>query len=90
MQITLNHDEIIDAVTQYIADQGIKIKDKKTEVTMIAGRGTNGYSATVDIVEITDTDSEETSTPVIKDEFVDETVEESNETENTTDSLFGE
>lgn len=49
MQITLNHVEIEEAIIEYVGSQGITINGKATEVTMVAGRGTNGYSATVDI-----------------------------------------
>ena len=53
MQITLNHNEIEEAITQFIGNQGIDIADKCTQVSMVAGRGTNGFSATVDITSNT-------------------------------------
>ena len=49
MQITLNNVEIQEAITSYIATQGINLVDKVTDVTFTAGRGEKGYSATVDI-----------------------------------------
>lgn len=98
MQITLNHDEIMDAVTQYVANQGIAITGKKIDVTMTAGRGSNGYTANVDLLQ---EDSVQTPPDSISDSDLDNTVnadgdeppfeeEENNDKPNKTDSLFGE
>ncbi len=52
MLITLNHTEITDAVTKYIGSKVVLSDDVKVEVTLTAGRGSNGYTATVDIIDI--------------------------------------
>lgn len=49
MKLTLEHDEIVAAIEQFVTDQGVKTEGKVVEVTMIAGRGANGHSAIVDI-----------------------------------------
>lgn len=51
MQITLNHEEILTALDTYVRSQ-INIADnQEIEIDMKAGRGDNGYSATLDIVQ---------------------------------------
>lgn len=50
MQITLNQDEIFSALDAYVRSQ-ISVKDgMEISIDMKAGRGENGYSATIDIV----------------------------------------
>lgn len=49
MQITLNQDEIEKAIITFVGNQGISITGKHVDVTLIAGRGPNGMSATIDI-----------------------------------------
>lgn len=49
MQITINQTEIVDAIHTYIRKQGIG-GDKTLEIALIAGRGPNGHSATIDIL----------------------------------------
>jgi len=51
MQITLNHEEIVDALIKSITNQGIVNDDTEMKVTMVAGRGATGHSAVVDIVK---------------------------------------
>lgn len=53
MDITLNHEEISEAITDYVGNQGINLDGKETEVDFTAGRGGNGYSATISIKEPT-------------------------------------
>lgn len=50
MQITLNESEIVQAIKDYIGNQGIGVTDKHLEVSMVAGRGANGYSANIEIM----------------------------------------
>lgn len=51
MQITLNEAEIVDAIQDYVRKQ-INISDgRDIEVDLKAGRGDNGFSATLDIVK---------------------------------------
>ncbi|RLB94477.1 MAG: hypothetical protein DRH26_01125 [Deltaproteobacteria bacterium] len=52
MQITLNQKEIEKAIITYVGQQGISIAGKKVDVTLIAGRGTNGMSASLDILDV--------------------------------------
>lgn len=48
MQITLNQREIEQALISYVGSQGIVITGK-VGVSLIAGRGPNGVTATIDI-----------------------------------------
>lgn len=49
MQIKLNQKEIEQALIAYISNQGVSTSGKTIVVDMIAGRGENGISATIDI-----------------------------------------
>jgi hypothetical protein len=88
MQITLNHREIEEAIIEYVSNQGISIQGKSTEVAMVAGRGSNGYSATVDILAdnlvVTPEQQADPVTPTV--EFTDEDTDTPDE---PSDTLFG-
>ena len=49
MQITLNNEEIQEAITNYTAGQGIDLSIKEISVVLQPGRGERGHSALVDI-----------------------------------------
>lgn len=49
MQVTLNQKEIETAIVTFVGNQGISTVGKRTEVTLIAGRGPNGMTASIDI-----------------------------------------
>ena len=49
MQITLNQSEIENAIITFVGSQGIAITGKNVDVTLTAGRGPNGMSASIDI-----------------------------------------
>lgn len=49
MQITLNQDEIETAIKDYVGNQIVIAEDMEISVDMKAGRGDNGYTATLDI-----------------------------------------
>jgi hypothetical protein len=49
LQITLNQDEIIEAVVAYVHGQISVAPNQKIEVDLKAGRGENGFTATLDI-----------------------------------------
>lgn len=49
MQVTLNQNEIEIAIQDYVAEQGIVISGRRVVVSLMAGRGPNGMSATIDI-----------------------------------------
>jgi hypothetical protein len=51
MQIQLKQNEIVAAITQYVAKQGINLTGRKVEVTFTAGRRESGLSADVDITD---------------------------------------
>lgn len=51
MQITLNHDEILKALDIYVRSQINIAQDQDIIIDLKAGRGENGYSATLDIVQ---------------------------------------
>lgn len=67
MKIELQNDEIEEALVAYVAGQGIDIADKEISVDMTAGRGPNGYTASITLIRvpavrittITTTESEE-------------------------------
>lgn len=50
MQITLNQDEIIDAVKAYVRSQINIAPNQDIMIDLRAGRGENGFTATLDIV----------------------------------------
>lgn len=50
MQITINQDEIVEAIENYIGNQGIGMAGKRLDVSMVAGRGGNGFSANIEIL----------------------------------------
>jgi len=49
MQITLNHNEIIDAIDSFVRKQINIRSDQEIDIDLKAGRGDNGFSATLDI-----------------------------------------
>lgn len=49
MQITLNQDEIVDAITNYVRGQIAITSNQQIAVDLRAGRGENGFTATLDI-----------------------------------------
>ncbi len=49
MQITLNQDEIETAIKDYVSNQIVIAEDMEIAIDMKAGRGDNGYTATLDI-----------------------------------------
>ena len=51
MQINLNNDEILSAIEDYVSGQGISTAGKTLTITLKAGRGEKGMSATVTIRE---------------------------------------
>ena len=61
MQITLNNGEIEEAIVDFIDKQGIALSDTDVTVQLMAGRGVNGYSATVNIEKRADADTNVTA-----------------------------
>lgn len=59
MQITIDDKEIKEAIYDFVGKQGITITNKKLSIAMVAGRGPNGYSATVSINDASHTEEEE-------------------------------
>lgn len=51
MRITLNENEIKEALVRYVAGQGVDVSGRNVEVSMTAGRGANGYTADIDITD---------------------------------------
>lgn len=49
MQITLNQEEILEALETYVRGQIAIADNQKIDIDLKAGRGDNGYSATLDI-----------------------------------------
>ena len=49
MRVTLHNEEINQALKAYISSAGISLSGKDVEINIIAGRGTNGTSAEMDI-----------------------------------------
>ena len=54
MDITLKQEEIATALVDYISGQGINLDNKDVDVSLIAGRGTNGHTATISVTPSTD------------------------------------
>jgi hypothetical protein len=51
MIINFDHREITQAIVDYTKKRGIGLENSKIEVNLTAGRGPNGYTASVDIIE---------------------------------------
>jgi hypothetical protein len=51
MKIHLNEQEIIQALKEFISNQGISITGKSVEVHLTAGRGSNGHKADLEITD---------------------------------------
>lgn len=49
LQLTIDNAGILEAISDYVAKQGIDTTGKALGIDLKAGRGTNGFSATVDI-----------------------------------------
>lgn len=49
MRIILVQNEIEDAIRSYVGNQGIDLGDQELEVDLTAGRGSLGFTATIDI-----------------------------------------
>jgi hypothetical protein len=49
MKMTLNYEEINEAIVNWVAKQGIDLTGKETEIEFTAGRKENGNSAIIDI-----------------------------------------
>lgn len=49
MRITLQNDEIEEALKTYVSSVGINLDGKDVDLNIIAGRGTNGTSVEIDI-----------------------------------------
>ena len=54
MRITLNENEIKEALVQYVSGHGVDVTGRKVEVSLTAGRGVNGHTADIDILNATD------------------------------------
>ena len=54
MNITLNNTEIEEALVEHIATKGLSVTGKHIEVHLTAGRGPNGHSATIEILDAKD------------------------------------
>ena len=50
MQIIIVEKEIHEAIRAYVGAQGIRLEGKKLDIDLTAGRGTSGFSASIDIV----------------------------------------
>lgn len=50
MKIELVHSEMEAALTAYVINQGFDVSGKAVNVHMVAGRGTNGFTANISIV----------------------------------------
>ena len=59
MEISLKHDEMIQAVKDYVEATGIPLANKEVVVDLKAGRGENGHSAHIQILPVTAQKSED-------------------------------
>lgn len=55
MQIVLNEDEMKSAIRDYITSQGLDTLGKEIEVDLTAGRGANGFSASINLIPVVPT-----------------------------------
>ena len=51
MNITLNNAEIETALVEHIATKGLSVIGKSVQVHLTAGRGPNGHSASIEILD---------------------------------------
>ena len=65
MQITLNQVEIENAVRDYIANQGLTFGNGTPEVTLVAGRAPNGFTAGVEFSNMVIPATDITALPVL-------------------------
>lgn len=47
--ITLNQDEILASICNFLRDKNVVTDDKNIEINLVAGRGSNGHSAVISI-----------------------------------------
>lgn len=47
--ITLNQDEILGSICNFLRDKNVVTDDKNIEINLVAGRGSNGHSAVISI-----------------------------------------
>jgi hypothetical protein len=52
LQIIINEKEIVKAIKQFISNQGTTLIDKSLDVSLTAGRGANGHSATIEVNDL--------------------------------------
>ena len=64
MQITLEHEDIINALTHYVTNMGIEVTGKQITVNLHVKRKGQGYSAIVSINSIAPTVISETPTTI--------------------------
>ena len=81
MQITINQLEIEEAIKNYIHGQGIGFGDNEVSVSLTAGRGANGMSATIDI-----TPNQSKDESVYKEEKID-SIPEDNKLEESSSNV---
>lgn len=51
MNISLNHDDVTIAIEQFIVNQGIQVEGKSLQTTITCGRGPNGVSAAIELID---------------------------------------
>ena len=85
MSLTLNDEEIKQAITQYVNKQGIDTTDKEVDVIIKSGRKGNGYTAAVTITD------QPTKTVKLASDNTEEKAEsnDSNDGNDNPDSIFG-
>ena len=73
MKITLDQEEIETAIKNFVGSQGIAVVGKDVGVSLIAGRGPNGFSAAIDITD--GNNSKPATTAATVEEATEETVD---------------
>lgn len=63
MNITLNNIEIEEALIAHISAKGLSLEGKTIEVHLTVGRGVNGHSASIAIMDKTEPTGDNTSEP---------------------------
>lgn len=94
MNITINANEINEAITSYVSELGIDTTGKNIEVHMVAGRGSNGFSANIEITKANTQPEVNVPTPrsvePVEEEVAEEVIEatDKEESEVETSALF--
>lgn len=90
MNITLNQNEIEEALVGYISEQGIDVGGKDITIDLIAGRGENGHKATIELIQAERAASVNLTDAQVAEDLPETTQESPVEVVNTETNTVGE